>query len=300
MREETTTGPAELDRIAAPLFVPATHPERFGKALNSMADSVIIDLEDAVAVSEKEAARDVLSREVSRLPPHRQLLGVRVNGAGTDEIDRDSELVDELGDRLDFVVLPEARSTDDLQRLQELLTGTSPQSSLPVLALIESSQGLLNAPSIAQFPIVKRLALGAADLSEEWEIEPSPEETEFDYARQQLVVASRAAGLRGPIDSPHMNVRDADGLKRRLLAVLRLGMKGKLCIHPKQVEPVLRNFVISTEEYRRLRELAGAFEAAESAGESSMRLQDGAFIDYPVYRRAKKQIELYEQFHSGE
>lgn len=296
------TGETVLEAVVAPLFVPATRPERFAKALTSGADAVIIDLEDAVASAEKGTARQILREQVPGLGGADAPLGVRVNGAATEHLTEDAALVAALADDLDFLVLPEVQGPQDVGRLQELLGASTHErtaepravETLPLLALVESSAGLLNAPAVAQLPAVRRLALGAADLSEEWEIEPSPEEREFDVARQHLVIASRAAGLNGPIDSPHMNVRDAGGLSRRTAAAAGLGVKGKLCIHPSQVAAVQEAFLVSAEEHQRLQELIRVFEQAESAGDSSVRMPDGGFVDYPVYRRAVKQVAAYE------
>lgn len=307
-----------LDAVVSPLFVPATRPERFAKALNSGADAVIIDLEDAVALSEKSSARRILREQVPKLEA-RTPLGLRTNAANTEHLGEDAALAAELAPHLDFLVLPEVQGTGDVRRLEELLAVAAKSSGepaddvaenmeadspargagvvLPLLALIESSAGLLAAPAVAQLPVVRRLALGAADLSEEWEVEPSLEEREFDVARQHLVIASRAAGLNGPIDSPHMNVRDTEGLRRRVAAAAGLGVKGKLCIHPGQVSMVQEAFLISTEEHARLRELMDTFEQAEAVGNSSVRLPGGGFVDYPVYRRAAKQVAAYERFY---
>ena len=284
-----------IDEITTPLFVPANRPERFEKACQSGADAIIIDLEDAVAGSEKQAAREALRRELPTLVSGSVLVGVRTNSTATEYFPDDTALLAELIECVDYMVLPEVHSTADLEILQQHLNLSD--DPLPVVALIESSRGLINAANIAEFPTVRRLALGAADLSNEWEIEPSPSGTEFDYARQQLVIASRAAELNGPLDTPHMNVRDTQGLALRMESVTQLGLKGKQCIHPNQVDTVRQAFLVSSEEYSRLTELVRVFKKAEGRGNASIQLEDGSFIDYPVYWRALKHVEAYEQFH---
>lgn len=297
---------SRIDRIAAPLFVPANRPDRFIKAVTSGADAVILDLEDAVAASEKEAAREVLRRELPPLTAAQQELtdgepgknvaiGVRINSAGTELMPSDVELLRSANDRLDYVVIPEVQDVRDLEKFQTLLGEVEIARRLPIVALIESSRGLLNAAAIAEFPTVRRLALGSADLSKEWEIEPSIDESEFDYARQTLVVASRAARLVGPLDNPHMNVRDSEGITRRVTAIRKLGMKGKQCIHPDQISTVSSGFAVSVDEYERLTELVRLFEDAETRGVSSIRMEDGSFVDYPIYYRAVEQIAAHEQ-----
>lgn len=290
-----------LELLRAPLFVPATRPERFSKALASGADAVIIDLEDAVAHSEKDAARQVLREALPGLADRGRPVGVRINAASSEHLGADVELLGEVAEHLDFLVLPEVSGVHDLEALggtrDPAAAPSNASSQLPVLALIESSRGLLEAAAIAAAPRVRRLALGAADLAEDWRIEPSVEEAEFDHARQHLVIASRAAGLAGPLDTPHMNVNDDDGLARRTRAVAQLGMQGKLCIHPGQVQTVLSGWVVSVQQHDQLRELVEVFEQAERSGNSSVRLDDGSFVDYPVYRRALRQIQAFEEHH---
>ncbi|GFZ92893.1 HpcH/HpaI aldolase/citrate lyase family protein [Nesterenkonia alkaliphila] len=285
-----------LDQLTAPLFVPATRPDRISKACVSGADAIIIDLEDAVAKSEKATARNLLRQQLPSIHTGAVPVGLRINSVAAEHFPADAELAAELQDLLDFVVLPEVQGPDCLQSLDDKL-GTPPDK-LPILALIESSRGLINAAEIAEHPTVRRLALGAADLSNEWEIEPTPGAVEFDYPRQKLVIASRAAGLNGPLDTPHMNVRDREGLAQRMPAIVRNGMKGKLCIHPDQVATVRRAFLPTDQEYSRLCTLIDAFEKAEAEGVASIRLIDGSFIDYPVYQRAKKHIASYDAFHA--
>ncbi|TLP72874.1 HpcH/HpaI aldolase/citrate lyase family protein [Nesterenkonia sphaerica] len=284
-----------IDETATLLFVPADRPDRFEKACMSGADAIIIDLEDALAASQKDAARARLRRELPNLNPRDVLVGVRVNSAATEHLPEDGAFLADLADHIDFVVLPEVQGIEDLQLLEQHVDGV--MARLPVVALIESSRGIVNALAIAEYPAVRRLALGAADLSHEWQIEPTGGGEEFDYVRQQLVIASRAAGLNGPIDTPHMNVQDSEGLSARMGPIVQLGMKGKLCIHPSQVEIARKGFLVTEEEFHRLRELISVFEDAEGQGNASIKLSDGSFIDYPVYRRAVRHVEAYERFH---
>lgn len=298
MARDTTA----VSTLQAPLFVPATRTERYAKALTSGADGVIIDLEDAVAQSQKHQARTSVRDALPGLRSghseqdrdHAIPVGVRVNSVETDLMADDAALVRELAEHVDFVVLPQVRASEDIAALLEHF---SDHAQMPVIALIECSQGLLNAQHIAAHPDVCRLALGSADLAQDWGIHPSASEEEFDVSRQMLVIASRAAGLQGPLDSPHMNVRDVEGLRFRMRASAQLGMKGKLCLHPQQVQPVRDALVVSAQDYERLSRVIEVFEAAESRGEAAVRLDDGSFIDYPIYRRALTQVTDYRRAH---
>lgn len=295
----TRHGKDALESIITALFVPAMQPDRFEKALSSGADAVIIDLEDAVASATKSAAREILRERLPYLD-RRVPLGVRTNAMATAHVGLDVALVADVIGSLDFLVLPEVQGPGEVHEFLTMLRSvSSPEAVEPlsILALIESSAGLLNAPAIASVPEVRRLALGAADLAEEWDVAPSAEGREFDFALQQLVVASRASELNGPIDSPHMNVQDHAGLSRRAASAAGLGVKGKLCIHPAQVDPAAAAFVVSEHEYLRLQEVIEVFVRAEATGDSSVRLRDGSFVDYPVYRRAFRQVAAYEKVH---
>lgn len=94
-----------------------------------------------------------------------------------------------------------------------------------------------------------------------------------------------------------MNVQDGEGLSARMAPIVQLGMKGKLCIHPSQVDAVQKGFLITKEERSRLSELIRIFEEAEAQGNASIKLEDGSFIDYPVYHRAVRHVANYDKFH---
>lgn len=286
--------------LRAPLFVPGDMPERFGKAMQSAADAVILDLEDAVALGAKDRARgavkDYLHSEKERQRrDSAALIGIRVNATTTGEFDLDAELLRSCVSQIDYIVLPMVSGSEDLDILAGGVAGEAGTLDVPVLALIESSAGVLNCPNIARHPRVGILAFGSADLSNELGIETTLDGNEFLFARSQLVLASAAARLPKPLDAPHMNVRDLDGLRESMSCARKLGMGGKLCIHPEQVGAVLETTTPSRQEYERARSIAQAFEESEAKGHSSIRLEDGTFIDYPIAAKARRVMELYER-----
>lgn len=286
--------------LRAPLFVPGNMPERFDKAAKSAADAVILDLEDAVAFEVKgyarEAVKGYLNSEVKKRQGNSEpLIGVRINAATSEEFNTDTELLRSCITELDFIVLPMISSPADVDALVNETTGELTTFDIPILALIESSIGILNCLDIARHPNVELLAFGSADLSSELEIEPTQEGQEFLFARSQLVLASAAARLPKPLDAPYMNVHDLDGLRRNVSSVLALGMGGKLCIHPNQVGAVIETMVPSQQDYERAQAIVQAFEESEARGQSSIRLHDGTFIDYPIAARARRRVQLYEK-----
>ncbi|MCV7563637.1 citrate lyase subunit beta / citryl-CoA lyase [Micrococcus luteus] len=288
--------------FVAPLFVPGNVPHRFEKALHSGADAIIIDLEDAVAFSDKQRARDAVAQYFRDTPRHAldaqpPARGVRLNAAGTEEFTLDIDCLREVHGEVDFLVLPMVHGPADLDALRDALSFAAPSLQEAVVALVESSAGVLNSSAIADHRCVQRLAFGSADLSSELGIEPTPMEEEFLLARSQLVLASAAAGLAGPLDGPHLNVRDTDGLRARTRAARDLGMKGKLSIHPAQVPHVIDALAPSQEQYDQARLIVESFEASETRGMSSIRLDDGTFIDYPIAERARRIVRAYEHVH---
>ena len=118
----------------------------------------------------------------------------------------------------------------------------------------------------------------------------TPHGNELFYARSQLAVACRAAGLEGPIDTVYVNLKDDDGLRKECLAVRELGFSGKLVIHPSQIGPVNEIFSPAPSEVEYAAKVVRAFDEAEMAGIAAVQL-DGKFIDYPVAAWAKRILE---------
>jgi citrate lyase subunit beta/citryl-CoA lyase len=234
----------------------------------SDADLVVADLEDAVAPAAKDEARAC----VARLRPR----AVRVNGADTPWFADDIAACVEL--ELDALVLPKA--TPDGVDAAGATGG-------PVVALVETAQGLRNAYETAMKPRVAALALGGVDLSTALGLEPLDGGLELLYARSKLVVDSAAAGVRAPIDSPHTVVDDFGSLEAETLRARSLGFGGKICIHPRQVAVVNRCFEPSEEEVRWAERVIERYTLAESEGAGVVAL-DGAMIDRPVADRARR------------
>lgn len=249
------------------LFVPGDRPDRFERALRSGADVVVCDLEDAVAVDAKETARDHV-RDAAAAGAR---VAVRVNAVGTAWHEADVAMAVEH--RLSLV-LPKADRAA-VAALAELdLGGTE------VLALVETARGLLDAADVAAAPSVRRLALGHLDLATDLGVAPDVL-TVMDHARTTLVVASSAAGVVGPVDGVTPQLRDAERLADDLTRAERLGMRGKLCIHPDQVAAATDRFAPSPQELA----WASSVVTAERAG---VAVVDGQMVDAPVLARARQ------------
>ncbi len=254
------------------LFVPGDRPDRFERAAGSGADVVVLDLEDAVAASSKGAARTEVVRWVSS----GGRAAVRVSAVGEAAHEEDVTALQALivGDRqagLVGVVVPKAQDPAELARLAAALPG------VPLLALVETAAGVLDARSVATAEGVVRLAVGHLDLAAD--LGADPDDAVVHHARHQLVLAARAAGSPAPVDGVSTQVRDVAAVEADALRARRGGMGGKLCIHPDQVEVVRQAFAPTAEEMAWARLVLGGGDGVD--------VVDGQMVDRPVLLRAQ-------------
>ncbi|HEX8997666.1 MAG TPA: CoA ester lyase [Ktedonobacterales bacterium] len=278
------------------LFAPANHARHVEKALAGDADGVILDLEDAVAVAEKptarEAARQALAARRSDGAP---TVYVRVNALTTPYTYDDAHAI--VGPGLDGVILPKTESAAQLATLDWLLTqlehraGLAP-GAIEVMPIIETAAGIARLAEIASAsPRVRRLNFGAGDFSLDTNMTWTAGHEGILWARIQVVIASRAAGLEAPLDTVYAQLADDAGLRMEAEQAKRLGFQGKACIHPRQVDSVNSVFSPSTDDITQARLIVEAFADAEAQGIASLRV-GGQFIDYPVAARAQRTLDL--------
>jgi citrate lyase subunit beta/citryl-CoA lyase len=254
------------------LFVPGNRPERFDKACAAGADAVIVDLEDAVPPAEKAAARDAVAGWLS--PGHPVL--VRINAADSAWFEDDLALCAHPG--VAGIVLPKAEQEAALTRLLEA-------GAAAILPLIESGLGLWNAAALARAPRVQRLVFGSIDFSLDLNIQESHET--LLYARSQLVLASRVAGIAAPVDGVTTSFDDPECVHADTLRARALGFGGKLCIHPKQVAPVHQAYAPTAGELAWAGRVLAAFDAAQGGAVAV----DGRMVDRPVILIAQQMLE---------
>lgn len=269
------------------LFVPAGDEHRMRKALSLPADAVVFDLEDAVAVSEKPAAREVVRRWLTE-PRHGRLY-VRVNGLRTPfALD---DLLAVAADGLDGVVLPMAEGAGDVRTVDWVLSAREAAAAVEILPIIETARGLDAAREIlSASPRVRQGAFGAGDWCADTGMTWSSANPGLTAAKFAVAVASRAAGRRAPIDTAFTDVRDQAAFSHEAELARDLGFQGKFCIHPDQVEHANRVFGPSPEEIARAREIWDRFAASEAAGVAAIVVND-QFVDYPVARQALAVLE---------
>ena len=283
------------------LFTPGNVARRVEKALTLDADAVIVDLEDSVAISEKAATRGAVAAALKR--PRRSRGYVRVNAPSTDFCYQD--LVQTLHDKVDGVVLPKVESAADLHAIDWLMANLErehgiEQGTIDLMPQIETAAGVQRIDRIIQArnlrPYkgpwrVKRVAFGGADYAHELGLTVSLEEAELADARARVVLASRAAGLEGPVDSPWFHFKEPEAFARALERSRASGFQGRLCVHPDQIAPVNAAYLPSEKELARAERIVAAFRQAEARGEAAVQV-DGEMVDYPVAHRAEALLSL--------
>lgn len=257
------------------LFVPGDRPERFEKAAASGADVIIIDLEDAVAPESKQQALENTIAWLKESEKNTAL--VRIN-ASEDQNElkalREAAPVGLLG-----VVLPKSETQNQVETVVAALPAGS-----AIIALIETAVGIENSNSIATSKGIARLAFGAVDFGSDT---GSTHESVFDYARAKIVVASRAAELAAPLDSPCLTLDDESVISNETGRAKDFGFAGKLCIHPAQVEVVKRCFQPTAAEIEWAKLVVNAPSGATSLG--------GQMIDKPIVERAKSLLDRVQE-----
>jgi citrate lyase subunit beta/citryl-CoA lyase len=263
------------------------------------ADAVILDLEDAVPIAEKEVTRPAVRAAIHTITacPVYVRINPLVAATGFSQPIGAADLQAVVSQDLAGIILPKVEAADDVQHAEQLLRMLEQEHDLlpgriDLIPIIETARGVHHAYDIAAAGTrVQRLAFGAGDFTRDIGVRWSRRESESQYARSALVIASRAAGLEPPLDSVWVNLRDRRGLVRSARLVKQLGFQGKMCIHPSQVEPINAAFSPTPDEVAFATQVVEAFRAAETQGLASLQL-DGQFIDYPIVEAAQRLLRI--------
>lgn len=254
--------------------VPGSSERFLAKAPTLEADELFLDLEDAAAADQKDAARALVIEALQTLDFAGKTVVVRVNGTDTPHYYRDLiGVVEQAGAHLDAIMLPKVRSPGDVEMTDKLLgqielaSGLEP-GRIGIEAQIEDATGLLACEAIATAsPRMETLIFGPGDYSAAVGIPvttiggvpPGYPGDHLNYVYSRLVVAARAAGIQA-IDGPYALIDDTDGLVIRSQLARALGLDGKWTIHPSQIRPVNEVFTPSREEYERASAMLAAYE----------------------------------------
>ncbi len=259
------------------LFVPANRTERYEKALSTQADAVIIDLEDAVPVEQKNSARQVLSQWLLEHPEQKVM--VRVNSSQTEWFTQDIQLVQYPN--VSAIVLPKAESVEDIKVILDI-------RNIDIFPLIETPLGFSKVREIALAPQVCSLMFGSIDFQLEMNMQGGY--LELLSFRNELVLASKLAGIGAPVDGVTVDFKDQALICLETQQAKNLGFSGKLCIHPAQVAIVNKVFSPTEEEIEWAKQVLEIVDQSQGQAVSL----NGKMIDLPVILKAKKILEHAE------
>jgi citrate lyase subunit beta/citryl-CoA lyase len=286
--------------IRTALFAPGSKERVMVKALEAGADAVIFDLEDSVPVASKAEARVLVAKTVSAAAgaAARPFIIVRTNAAPTGLLDDDLAAIVRPG--LDAVLLAKAETMDDVKHcaaaIDRLEAGKGMKAGgVEIIVTIESALGVYNCYALIKAsPRVTASCFGSArdgdlqtDLGCGWSIEG----TELMYARSKVVCDTRAAGAY-PLDGVFADLNDEAGLIRDSTLSARLGYMGRTPIHPKQIAPIRKAYAVPAADVAYYTRVVSEFEAVEKAGTAAAITVDGKLVDYAMYQRAKRVLEL--------
>jgi len=259
------------------LFVPGLRHDRFTKALDSGADIVCVDMEDAVARDRKDEGRALtLPLFKTRTHPHVEQM-VRINGLSTPDGLKDLTAIIESETPPPAIMIPKIRSAEEVQLIETLLSSGLARA-IRFCVIIETNQGLERAIEIAKSSSrIDSVILGAVDMSADLRCEKSWEP--LLYTRSRLVHAAASAGI-DLLDVPFLNLDDPEGLRQEARACARLGFTGKASIHPNQIPIIHEAFTPDEKTIAKARKVCAAFEQDKTG----LVVVDGELIELPVVR----------------
>lgn len=273
------------------MFVPGNNPGMVQNAGIYGADTIIFDLEDSVAVTEKDAARHLVHSALTAIKYPCEV-AIRINHIQTPYGRDDLAVI--LAAKPDLIRLPKAETADDIRAVDEIITaaetahGFAP-GSIKMMAAIETAKGLLAAYEIATAsPRMVAIAIGGEDFIADLKTTRSKSGIELQAARSQLVLAARAAGIQA-IDTVFSDVNDEEGFIAETEMVKQLGFDGKSVINPRQIKLANKVFTPSLPEIEKAKRVLAAYEDA-LARKSGVIALDGKMIDAPIVARAQRTL----------
>jgi citrate lyase subunit beta/citryl-CoA lyase len=304
----TRVEPARQRLQRSELAVPGSNPAMFPKALDSTADYIFLDLEDAVAPGDKEQAR---RNVIQALQDHDwrgrgKTICVRINGIDTHYMYRDVvDVVEQAGARLDTILIPKVGVPADVYLVDALLTQIEAAKGIPhrigIDVLIETTLGMANVEAIAQSSRrLEAMHFGVADYAASCRartvviggLNPDYPGDQWHAALSRMLVACRAYGLR-PIDGPFGDFKDPDGYRLAAKRAAALGYEGKWAIHPSQIALANEVFSPPPAEVDRAKRILAALDEAAREGRGAAQL-DGRMIDAASARMAQNVVQMSE------
>lgn len=279
------------------LFIPGNNPGMLLNADVHRADSIILDLEDAVSPYEKDAARILVRNAMQYLDYGRCEVIVRINSLGTGFWQDDIEMIVPL--KPDILMPTKVNGAEDIHILCDYISKVEEkckmeQNTVSLMPLLETALGIENAFSIAKASKrVTALYLGAEDLTADLRAKRTKGGFEIEYSRGRLLMAARAAGIAA-YDTPFTDVDDEEGLQKDAEVAREMGYTGKAVISPRHVDTINRVFSPSKSEVDYALEVLAAIEEAQKQGKGAVSLR-GKMIDAPIVERAKQVVAMMQE-----
>ena len=280
------------------MFVPGNNPAMMQDAFIYSPDSIMLDLEDSVTMSEKDAARLLVYNALKTIDYGQTEMVVRINPLNTPYGKKDVEAMVKAG--VQVIRMPKTETADEVREVEEEILKWEEElgcvGRTKIMAAIESALGIVNAYPIA---IASKRMMGIALGAEDYCANLKTQRTQGDnpnfglellLARQTIVVAARAAGIDA-LDTVYSNLDDMDTFRREVELIKTLGFDGKSIINPRQIEIVNEVFAPKQKDIEKALKIIAAIKEAEQKG-SGVIAVNGKMVDRPVVIRAERTINL--------
>lgn len=276
------------------LYIPGNNPAMIQQGGVYGADSILLDLEDAVALNQKDAARILVRNMINVIDFYDAEVCVRVNHLSTPFGLADLEAIVPL--QPSAIRYPKTESAEEVAELLKIIEKIEDRHGLPhtkmtLHAMIETAMGVQNVFNIAsQFERVDAITIGGQDLTADMNIVYTPDGAGIDFARKRIVMAAKASHI-DVIDTVFPDVNDEEGLRNETEYAKRIGFTGKAVINPRQIEIIHDVFTPTEEEIRKAYRIVKEFRANSAAGIGVFAI-DGKMIDAPIVTRAEYILRL--------
>ncbi len=275
------------------MFVPGNNPGMMADAHIYGPDSIMLDLEDSVTMTEKDTARLLVYNALKTIDYGDTEMVVRINPLNTPYGKKDIEAMVKAG--VHVIRMPKTETAEEVVEVEREIEKVEKEigcvGRTKIMAAIESALGVVNAYAIATAsPRMMGIALGAEDYCANLKTQRTPGGDELRLARETIVVAARAAGIDA-LDTVYSNLNDMETFRQEVEFIHRLGFDGKSIINPRQIEIVNEVFAPSEKAIEKARTIIAAIKEAEKKG-SGVIAVNGKMVDRPVVIRAQRVIEL--------
>ncbi|PID94443.1 MAG: hypothetical protein CSA95_03220 [Bacteroidetes bacterium] len=278
------------------LYIPGNNPAMLQNGGVYGADAVLLDLEDAVALNQKDAARILVRNMIKEVNYYNCEVTVRVNHISTPFGRADLEEIVPL--QPDAIRFPKTETTEELSNLINIIEEIEDKHHLPhdkmhIHAMIETAIGVQNVYEIARFSHrINTITIGGQDLTADMGIVKTKDNVGIDYARKRIVMAAKAAKVDA-IDTVFADIEDDEGLRAETEYIKKVGFAGKAVINPRQIDIVNEVFMPTEDEIRKASKIYRGFLKAKKEGVGVFAI-DGKMVDAPVMARALRVLEIAE------